>query len=943
MKNLLLVIICMTITPSLFAQKGFLKGYVEDGQFGGPLIGANVTVPATPGVGSTADFDGNFSISLAPGVYTIQVSLISYEPQTFPDIVIKAGEVTTLNATLSMATQSVDMVEVVATVRKNSEAGMLMEMKNATTVSDGLSSQSFQKAGDSDLSGAIKRVTGVTIQEGKNVYVRGLGDRYTKSLLNGMAIPGLDPDANSVQLDIFPTAVLENVSVSKTFSPNLDGDFTGGLVNVVTRKFPDVKTTQIQLGVTYIPGQHFNQDFILYNQGKLDWLGFDDGSRKNPMLENAKIPDEALQSPALENITRSFSSQLASKKKMALPNGSISFNHGNQVIKENGTTLGYNVVLNYSNKRVFYKDFESNDFLKSTVSDDRNLQRQVTRIGDVGKNTVMWSGLLTGSLKKGNSSFTATYLYNQSAETSAAKRINKDVEQNQATLLEDVLTFSQRTLSTFMLNGSHKIKKVQLDWTNAFSYSRVNDPDFRETRVSITDGDTTLSTGNGAGIDRFWRNLTEFNEAFKFDVTVPLRKNIDFKTGAIVTYKTRDFSVQAFKHRPNNLNEVSADADWYLQDENIWSSNPSDDNYRNGTYTIGNYQPSNTYKANQYVIGGYVMAEHSILQKLNLIYGARIEYVAMFYTGQNSTGSERYLNQNTLSQPNVLPALNMVYKITDKMNLRMAYSRTIARPSFKEKSIASIYDPLTKRTFVGNIDLKQTNIDNVDLRYEYFIGGKDMVSFSGFYKHFNGHIELVSFELAPDNIKPRNSGSAHVFGGEFEIRKGFSKSASSFLKGIYVTANVSIVHSMVNLKSVIVSNEGKTEFDLREENLQDGEQLSLYRPMAGQSPYAANASLSYEIGKTGTTFSLSYNVQGKQLTIIGSGRVPDVYTIPFHSLNFNMFHDFGKEKHSRLTFVAGNMLNQKRTLAYMAHGADDEIYTSYAPGVQITLKYRYTF
>jgi len=326
-----------------------------------------------------------------------------------------------------------------------------------------------------------------------------------------------------------------------------------------------------------------------------------------------------------------------------------------------------------------------------------------------------------------------------------------------------------------------------------------------------------------------------------------------------------------------------------------------------------------------------------------LIYGARVEYAAMFYTGQNSTGSERYLNENTLAKVNVLPALNMVYKITDKMNLRMAYSRTVARPSFKEKSIASIYDPITKRTFVGNIDLKQTDIDNADLRYEYFIGGKDMVSLSGFYKHFNGHIELVSFELAPDNLKPRNSGTAHVFGGELEVRKGFKNSGSSFLKGFFLAANVSIVHSMVDLKSVIVNNEGKTEFTLREENLRDGEDLPQFRAMAGQSPYAANASLSYEIETTGTTISLAYNVQGKQLSIIGSGRVPDVYTVPFHSLNFNMFHDFGKQKHSRLTVGVNNIANQKRTLVYQSYSADDEVYTSYAPGVGISLKYRYTF
>ncbi|MDP6909709.1 MAG: TonB-dependent receptor, partial [Flavobacteriales bacterium] len=390
---------------------------------------------------------------------------------------------------------------------------------------------------------------------------------------------------------------------------------------------------------------------------------------------------------------------------MAFPNGSFSFNHGNRVKRDNGIVLGYNTVFNYSNGRVFYKDFQSNDYLKSAVSDGEDLQRQVIRLGDVGKNTVMWSGLATGSLKMGKSNLMATILYNQSAEATAARRVNKDVEQNQSTLFENVLTYTQRTLATFLLNGSHKISKVELNWANAFSYSRVYDPDFRETRISVTDNDTSLSTGNGAGIDRFWRELNEYNESFKFDAKIPIRKNIDIKTGAIATVKMRDFSVQAFKHRPNDLSEVSADSDWYLQEDNIWSADPNSPNYRDGTYTIGNYQPSNTYEASQNVFGGYIMTEHNILSKLNLIYGVRMEYASMFYTGQNSTGSERYMNVNTLKKVNVLPALNIVYSINDKMNLRLAYGRTVARPSFKEKSIASIYDPITKRTFIGNIDL----------------------------------------------------------------------------------------------------------------------------------------------------------------------------------------------------------------------------------------------
>ncbi|MFT5018734.1 MAG: outer membrane receptor protein involved in Fe transport, partial [Polaribacter sp.] len=502
----------------------------------------------------------------------------------------------------------------------------------------------------------------------------------------------------------------------------------------------------------------------------------------------------------------------------------------------------------------------------------------------------------------------------------------------------------QRSLGNFQLTGKYRFGIVELEWGNSLSFSRVYDPDFRETRISITDGDTTLSTGNGAGIDRFWRNLTEINESIKFDAKIKVHENISVKTGITNTYKSRAFSIYSFKHRPNDLSNISIDPDWFLIDENIWSADPSNPNYGDGTYTIGNFQPANQYEASQNIVAGYIMAEQQIKKKLNLIYGVRLEHTLMFYDGVNQNNTVRYLNENTLNAISILPALNVVYKLTPKMNLRSAYSRTIARPSFKEKSEAEIYDPITKRTFSGNLDLELTNIDNADLRYEFFMGGKDMLSVSGFYKRFDGHIELVSFETAPDNLKPRNSGIAQVFGGEFEIRKGLRQHTSSkFLQGFFFAANVTVVHSMVDMTSVLIDNQGGTEYDLREDNARDGEATSKFRTMSGQSPYAVNGRISYELGDNRGNISLAYNVQGDQLSIIGSGRVPDVYTLAFHSLNFNAYVNVGEKRKSRITVRLQNLLDEDRTLVYRSHEAEDQIFTSFKPGVSIRLAYQYTF
>ena len=458
-------------------------------------------------------------------------------------------------------------------------------------------------------------------------------------------------------------------------------------------------------------------------------------------------------------------------------------------------------------------------------------------------------------------------------------------------------------------------------------------------------GDTTLSPGNGSGIDRFWRDLNELNEAAKVDFKIPLTSKVNLKTGAAGLYKTRDFEVFNYKIRTTNLSDIELDPNWFLADENIWSPDPSSSNFRDGSYTIGNFQESNSFSARQTTFGVYVMAEHPILPMLKAAYGVRVEKADMYYTGVNQNNTIKFLDEKTLDALNILPSANLVYKAGEKTNVRIGASRTVARPTFREKSIAQIYDPITKRTFIGNLDLEQTDINNFDLRYEYFISPKELISVSAFYKQFFGHIEKVSFPAAPDNITYRNSGDAAVYGLEFEIRKNLGNTLdSTFISRFSVGANFTLVRSQVDLKSVIVDQStGQTEYELRLANLRGDETLSDTRPMAGQSPYAANFTLSYEEPKTNTNVSVAYNVQGEQLSIIASGRVPDVYTIPFHSLNFNAYRNFGKNKKSRITIGVNNILDDDRTLVYRSHGTDDLVFTSFKPGVGFSLKYGYTF
>lgn len=495
-----------------------------------------------------------------------------------------------------------------------------------------------------------------------------------------------------------------------------------------------------------------------------------------------------------------------------------------------------------------------------------------------------------------------------------------------------------------MISGSHKINRTKISWINAVSRSKVDDPDFRETRIYISETDTSLSTGSGAGIDRFWRNLVELNESFKLDFSTKFNEKNELVYGVSGTLKSRDFSVFSYKHRVTNLSKVSINPDDFLLEDNIWSADINRENYRNGTFTIGNFQPANSYSAKQNLFGAYVGMKQVFKSKIKLSYGARVENNDMFYTGQNNEGSIVYKNQKTMSELSILPSTNFSYEINKKMVLRLGASKSVARPSFRERSISQIYDPITKRTFNGNINLKQTDIYNIDSRYEFFMSPKELFSVSGFYKQFDGHIEMVSYAAAPNNLTPRNSGMAQLFGCELEFRKGFTKeNTAKHLSRIFFNMNVSLVSSHVDLKNVFVDDSGQSEYDLRKQNLRDGETLQNTRKMAGQSPFSINGGLSYEITETETVVSLNYNVQGEQLTVISSGRVPDVYTDPFHSLNFNAMKSFGKDKRSKLNFSVNNILNDRIALVYKSFGAENEIYSTYKPGIQFNFKYSYNF
>lgn len=902
------------------AQTGTVRGTIYEDASGMTIPFASVVVKET-GSGTTSDLDGAYELNLAPGTYTVTVSYIGFADYNLSELVVADGKTEVIDIRLAEESQVLNEIVVTAKQARTSEAALATIKRRSTNLLDGISSQTFEKIGDSNAGEALKRVTGVSVVGGKHVYVRGLGDRYTKTILNGMDIPGLDPDKNSFEMDLLPTNLIDNILVYKSFTPNLPGDFTGGIVDVVTKDFPEERFMNISAGIGYNPSMHFNSNYIHGERSGTDALAFDDGLRELKLDPNQEIPDPTRRDNLTSDLTRKFGDNQGILTGTNNLNKSISFATGNQV-KRGDVKMSYIFSANYKNKSSFYEGAEFDTY----IYDEQNnpgqfkLTQDVSNTGNIGQESALWSTLAGGAIKIKNHRFALQAMRIQNGISKASQQRVNLIQSSDAILRKQVVEYAQREVTNFNLMGKHLVSegKLEVNWKLAPTFITVDEPDIRYSAFEERDGDLIIAPAVGADVTRTWRNLQETNYAGKLDLKYTITDDNVIKLGFSGTHKSRDFGIQNYLFRVINQSELNLNGDPnnIFNEENIWTPEK-----RIGTYVKGNFEASNTFDATQQVLAAYVMNELTITPTFKAIYGVRAEKADNHYTGTNNGGTISYNDEKVLDEFNILPSINLVYNLGEKTNLRGSYNRTVARPSFKEKSIAQIQDRISGRTFIGNIDLKQTDIDNFDLRYETFATGGQTFAVSGFYKRFTNPVELESFsDRSPSNFIPRNiAEKADVYGVEVEVLKRLDILSPSLNK-FTVGTNVTLVKSEV---------ERSNAADLPAEEKM--------RPMAGQSPYIVNASLGYNDVETGLEVNAGYNVQGKRLFIAGFGSNADVYDMPFHSLNLKASKKFGKENRYKLSLGADNLLGDDREKEYQAFSGDTGIFERLSPGRTISL------
>ncbi|WP_204356585.1 TonB-dependent receptor [Arcticibacterium luteifluviistationis] len=952
----ILILGLLLISTQMMAQTGILRGKITEATTGEGAIGATVTLAGTTNAAFT-DIDGEFTLTVPYGKHNLIISYVGFQKKTIADIIIneKKGEVYLENIVLDTDTQTLQEVVVRAELLRTSEAAITMIKHNSSVILDGISSAKMKITGDATAVEAAKRITGVSIEGGKYVYVRGLGDRYTKTTLNGMDIPGLDPDRNSLQMDIFPTSLIDNIMVSKNFSAEMPADFTGGLMNVETKAFPEHKVFNVSFGVGYNPQANLKSDFLTYDGGKYDFLGFDDGSRELPGLAagvNVPTPISGHSKEEVTSFVKSFNPELATKTKTSPLNYSGGITFGDQrLLGQSSNKLGYILSLNYKLDYQFYDDVNYGEYQRYNDASLTEMRYATVQNGQYTDESVLLGGLAGLAFKGKSTKIRLTAMRLQNGEKRAGIfDIDNDgaaVGQSGYIAKSNNLEYNQRSLNNFLLAGTHLLSndKLEIDWKLSTTYSISEDPDIRKSAFTYTsNNDIVFSAGAGGLPSRIWRDLDEVGQNGRVDLSYGYAfkgNSAKVRIGANVLRKERNFEIKQFQMAffggAAGGTWATDDFSTILNEGNIYPNKQPNNIY----YQSGNNDPNpNEYNSRSLNQGYYVSNEMSFGDRTKVIAGLRLEEFKQYHTGRDQSYASgdivngRNLDDEVvLSSVNLFPSLNVIYKLGELANARFAYAKTIARPSFKELSFAQIIDPLTNRIFNGSLftysdwdgELLETKIDNFDLRLEKYGERGELISLSGFYKKFRNPIELIRIpeQQTSTEYQPRNVGDGMVLGVELELIRNLSF-VSQAMQDWQLSLNFSAVKSQIDMSA--------SEYNSRLEYVRDGETIEAVRKMAGQAPYILNGGISYNSFEKGLDMGLFYNVKGSTLNIVGIGLFPDVYTEAFHSLNFGLNKKLGKSEKLSLDVKASNILDDTVDVVYKSYKAENQMFSSHNPG-----------
>ncbi|MEA2064624.1 MAG: TonB-dependent receptor [Gemmatimonadota bacterium] len=897
-----------------------------------PLPKATVHLENT-GRGTVSDDEGKYEIiSIAQGSYSLVVSRVGYVKYQ-RQVAVGPGQNLELDFVLEEEVYEMDMMLIEGHSPEDDESKsdrLLNERQQSVEISDAVGSEDMSRAGSGNAADAVKKVTGVSVVDGKYVYIRGLGDRYSSTRLNGSELPSPDPYRKAVQMDMFPSSLLDKIVTIKSFSPDKPGNFSGGAVEMWTKRFPEKFTFSFSQSASFNPQSTSNGRTLLYTGGSKDWLGFDDGTRALPsFLSNpgVEIPDigsawsdkgKALE---LDRFSKAFSPVMAPSQEKFPANQSYSLLLGNQV-KLFGRPLGMLGSISYSRKYSFYDNGVAARWqLTGSVDKVDELDKNYFLNDSRGTDEALWGGLINLSYKlSGNHEVGFNYMYNRSGESEARYlygEFPRDLSGN-SVYETRVLKYTERSLNSYQLRGEHDLSSffgAHVEWNTTYNESLQEEPDLRYFTDNYTIRERNGSIDTTYSIrpsiypypNRYYRDLNENNLNFNMSVSVPFKQwnslHSSFKFGGAYTETDRAFRERRFELRVDDSRfSYKGDTFSFWQPGNMGLVDTTGRLNRFANYVADASEARGNYDGGQRVAAGFAMVELPLTGRLQIIGGLRIET-----TDIQVASHDESLNQGDISEIDYLPAANFIYMLNDETNVRLSYGRTLARPTFREMAPYSSFDFVNDLILTGNENLKRTLIDNFDLRWEWFVRNGEILAASVFYKNFTNPIERV-IKTVNGEVQYQNVGRAQVAGLELEARQRLDWIHPA-LRQFMVGTNFSLIHSEVDIGSE----------ELHKIRAFDPDTPSK-RPMQGQSPYMLNIDLSYINQYRGTTASLIYNVFGERLSAVSLGGTPDIYEQPRGLLDLTFKQRIWGDVSFK--FAAKNLLNSAVEKVYTYKGRD---------------------
>jgi hypothetical protein len=831
----------MLVAFAASAQKpGKLAGKISDAGNNEPLSGVSITTKSSKqGIASITD--GSYALTLPAGTYTIRYSNTGYKTKEITDVVIRQGETTILDIVLESAPRELTDVVVTASVKREAQSSVYSLQRRSAAASDGISIEAINRTPDNNSGQVLRRVTGVNVSENKFVVIRGLSEQYNQTLLNGVPMTSTESNKNAFAFDLIPAAAIDNIVVNKTATPDMPGNFAGGIVQINTKDFPAKSffSVSVQGGAS---DQTYGKTFFSDQRGRFQWLGFDGGIRNLPgnfPTNTSRVPF-IFQHP-IEQV-RYYS---------ALPNNLLPVNQGAAGLNEQ-VQIGFGKNFDFSDKTQLGIVASLNQRKTTVIEEDINIRNpnaveefylfpevrqfyvdppipsnpEAAIVRNYSRNTryryaVDLGGVLNIAYRFRTNKITLKNLFTQVYSNQFVDRPYIFIADGLAGIGDPAATYQQfgyvynnslKRILNSTLGGEHRTgvnNETRLDWNVTTTFNQQSSPDKRSFVFGSDSAKKLVAINNNifqlplfiSTASRIWDKLNDFIVTTGFNVTTPFKiresKHL-FKTGFLVQnrYRENRVSIIAFGDlRGDPSNVLSAES--LLRGTSRISSNSA-------LVTRGG-----DYNAGSSLVAVYESIENKFGDKWRVIWGGRLEkyqqnanlFNAVYYDG--FVRYEPVVNYfSSRTEFNFLPSVNVIYSPTQKINVRGAFSRTVLRPDLKDIIDFPSFDVANLRITQGNPELTGTRITNFDLKFEWFPAAGEILSAAVFHKNIADPIEYV----VPVDVAnypqvsgvPVNTGKAFVRGIELEVRKKLDFiGILPWLKNVSLSANSTILESKV--------------------------------------------------------------------------------------------------------------------------------------------------